>query len=105
MHPIAAARIKRVVASIFIGSAITCVFVWLASRFNNTNLGKILLWPVPLIVNAIPGLNVGTPENPIYEATPLHFLGYIAGVGVSAIFYSVVVYYAVVKRRFLNKGV
>ncbi len=105
MQAITATRIKGVMASIFIGSAITSVFVWLAFKFNNTKLGAILLWPVPLIVNAIPGLNVGTHENPVYEATPLHFLGFIVGVGVSAVFYSVIVYYAFVKRRFFNRGV
>ncbi len=105
MQPITVSKIKRVVASIFIGSVITSVIVWLTFRSSNASLGKILLWPVPLIVNAIPGLNVGTVEHPVYEATPLHFLGLILGVAISAIFYSVVAYYAFVRRRFFNKGV
>ncbi len=103
-------RKKLAAISILCGSAVTYGFISLAEKFNNTILGKILLWPVPIIVNAIPPNNIGTKDNPFYEGTPLHFAGFILGVAVSALFYSTVIYYLFARvtnmkyKRQLHKG-
>ncbi len=49
----------------------------------------ILFWPIPLCLKLSgPGLNIGTPDKPFIEATPLQLFAIDAGVGISWMFYS-----------------
>ena len=56
-------------------------------------LVNVLLWPVyltaPVISRMLPRGNIGTPEHPAYEGTPIDFLVGFALAGVSILFYPV----------------
>ena len=53
----------------------------------------VLMWPVyligPTIGKMLPRGNMGTPEHPSYEGTPINFLVGSALVGLSILFYPV----------------
>ena len=53
----------------------------------------VLMWPVyligPVIGRMLPRGNMGTPEHPYYEGTPIDFLVGSALVGLSILFYPV----------------
>jgi len=53
---------------------------------------RIVLAPVPLAVSLVPASNIGTPEKPMYEGTPLHLLAALASVPLCALVYSVFAY-------------
>jgi hypothetical protein len=44
------------------------------------------LW-IPLGLWAGPGLNIGTEERPLYEATPVHLIAGVTGVLLSVVVY------------------
>lgn len=73
-----------------------CVSFTVVPHLQDVNpplLVKVLLWPVflvgPVIGSMLPRGNIGTPEHPIYEGTPIDFLVGDALVGFSIIFYPV----------------
>lgn len=52
---------------------------------------EILMWPMdligPLMGRVFPPHNIGTPEEPFYEATPIHLL-----VGLGMVFFIILLY-------------
>src|SRR4249919_895700 len=62
-------------------------------------LARILAWPSSVLLSLVPPLNIGTPENPIYEGTPLHMLAWLSGILVAFVLYSVVGYFWLRSRR------
>jgi hypothetical protein len=60
-----------------------------------------LLWQNTLLQGFAPLGNMGTPEHPIYEGTPLNFLAFLASIPLSIIIYSLVAYAAlsIARRR------
>jgi hypothetical protein len=72
---------------------LTGMLAWLAAvvvcwRVNDYRLTTVLmpLWR-PMFALAGQGPNLGTSESPAYEATPVHAMFGLAGIGVSALVY------------------
>jgi hypothetical protein len=55
-------------------------------------LTKFVLWPAILIGGLVPSYNIGTPDEPFYEGTPVHWLAAHFGLVLSLILYSGIAY-------------
>lgn len=53
---------------------------------------KIAYWQGWLLQSLVPAVNIGTLEHPFFEATPLHFLAFFAGLPVGVIIYTAIAY-------------
>jgi hypothetical protein len=79
---------KRPVLSVLLGIIVTgCMF-----RFLGSGSARILLFPATLLLAAGLGPNIGSPEHPIYEFTPVHLIAIMTGLGISALMYSGLIY-------------
>ena len=96
--------IRRILLTIAIGVLATAALFALsfaADSFGFTSLSNGLLWQNTLLQGFAPLGNMGTPEHPIYEGTPLNFLAFLASIPLSIIIYSLVAYAAlsIARRR------
>ena len=62
---------------------------------------RAALWQNTLLQSLVPLNNIGTPEKPIYEGTPLNYVAFIASFPLGFIVYSVISY--VVLSRGMRK--
>jgi hypothetical protein len=85
-------RLRPLVEATFVG--VTCTLVGVAltiyslNEFETGLPGKILLWPAWLLLEALPCFNMGTPENPVCEGTPVHLFVALIGLIASVAFYA-----------------
>ena len=96
--------IKRIFLAFAIGVLATAILFALsfaADSFGFTSLANGLLWQNTLLQSFAPLDNMGTPEHPVYEGTPLNFLAFLASVPLGIVVYSVMAYAALsmVRRR------
>ena len=57
------------------------------------DVAHVVLWPVAVCVYLSgPGPNIGTPEKPLHEWTPVQDFAVVIGIGLSWVFYSSVVF-------------
>ena len=61
------------------------VICWQVNDYRVTSV-LMPLWR-PLLALAGRGPNIGTPEDPAYEATPVHAVFALTGIGLSALVY------------------
>lgn len=70
-------------------------------------VANVVLWPVAACVYLSgPGPNIGTPEKPLHEWTPVQDFAVVIGIGLSWVFYSSVVFLTIwihQKRHALRK--
>jgi hypothetical protein len=92
-------RLGLPLLAIGIGITVTLFGVagsYLAFRAGAQSLSEILLWPNTLLQNLVPvvyGLpNVGTPELPLYEGTPVNILAFFISFPLAIFVYSIVAY-------------
>jgi len=95
---------KRIFLAFAIGVLATAVLFALsfaADSFGFTSLANGLLWQNTLLQSFAPLGNMGTPEHPVYEGTPLNFLAFLASAPLGIVVYSVMAYAALsmVRRR------
>ena len=87
--------------SFFAGFAITIGAVAVAALFavvlGSWLPAKVLLWPAWLLLVALPCFNMGTPQQPACEGTPIHLVAALLGLLLTVVFYAGVVY-AVLSR-------
>ena len=72
---------KRVLLASGLGVLVTIVlfgFAFAAGDAGHESLARILFWQNSLLQMLAPLGNMGTPEHPIYEGTPLNFLAFVA---------------------------
>ena len=62
-------------------------------------VADILLWPNTLLQSALPCFNIGTPERPLCEGTPLNFVAFLASFPVGITAYSTLAYFWLRRRR------
>ena len=55
---------------------------------SSENPGTILLWPAWALQAALPCFDMGTPENPMCEGTPIHLFAFLFGLVLTAGFYA-----------------
>ena len=60
---------------------------------------RMLAWPSALLVSLVPVHNIGTPQDPVGEGTPLHVLAWIAGIPLAAGIYALGIYLWLRLRR------
>jgi hypothetical protein len=92
----------RLLVCLFWGVVITATLTIAVFVFDAP---AILLWQVGLLVTALPPHNIGTPEQPFYEGTPVQLiaipLGILIGVPIYA-FLSFLLWLA--KEKMKNRG-
>ena len=88
-----------------VSAIISCAAVLLAARelyeVHPSAFARAVLAPVPWVVSLVPYHNMGTPERPVYEGTPLHFVAALAAVPLCAALYTAAGYclLTLVRRR------
>ena len=89
-------RVTRLLVSALVFLVALAVIVPHLMDVHPPRVVEILLWPMdilgPVIGELLPPHNIGTPEEPFYEATPIHLL---AGLGLalfSILLYPIVTY-------------
>ena len=86
---------KRIFPALLIGLSLTAGLLGLsfvAADAGLDSLAKGLLWPNTLLQSLAPLGNVGTPERPIYEGTPLNFLAFFASIPLAFVIYTSAAY-------------
>lgn len=81
-----------------IGVAATLLLLagaFLADSAGHTELSKLLFWQNGLLQSGIPPHNIGTPEKPINEGTPVNFLGFLVSIPLGFFIYGCVAYAAI----------
>ena len=94
--------IKRVLLAITIGVLATAALIALsfaADSFGFKSTADVLLWQNSFLQSFAPLGNMGTPEHPVYEGTPLNFLAFLASIPLGIIVYSIVAYVALFMAR------
>jgi hypothetical protein len=85
----------RVLLAIGIGVLVTAGTAAASFALNthgSESIGDAVFWPSTLLQSLIPAPNIGTPDHPLYEGTPLNFLAYLASFPLAVIFYAFVAY-------------
>jgi len=96
--------IKCILLAFAIGVLATAALFALSfavDSFGFTSLANGLLWQNTLLQSFAPLGNMGTPEHPVYEGTPLNFLAFLVSVPLGIVIYSAIAYAALsmVRRR------
>jgi hypothetical protein len=75
------------ISAFLLGTAATPAAAGLAVSLP-APIGMVLIWPLHgLAIWAGPGLNIGTPERPFYEGTPIHLMAWTLGAGLTWLLY------------------
>jgi hypothetical protein len=71
---------------------------FLFSSRGADSIGELVFWPNTVLQALTPAPNIGTPDHPLYEGTPLNLLAFLASFPFTVILYGFVAY--VFLRRF-----
>ena len=88
-------RYRHILLAIEIGALVTAAsaaLAYFAHEAGAASISRALYWPNTLLQSLVPLHNIGSPEQPVYEATPLNFVAFLASFPVSVLVYSVVAY-------------
>jgi H+/gluconate symporter-like permease len=92
-------RLGLPLVAMAIGTAVTLLGAagsYLAFHAGAESLSEILLWPNTVLQNLVPvvyGLpNIGTPDHPLYEGTPVNILAFFISFPLAILVYSIVAY-------------
>ena len=77
-------------------TAVTAAVAWALAGPGSA--GGLIFWPNALLQYLVPTPNIGTPDQPFYDFTPLKFVALVASVPLAIIVYSALAY--VLLRRF-----
>jgi hypothetical protein len=75
-------RIKRIWFALLLSVSVSVAFTLMASIAAAAGyevVTYVLVWPGYLLESFVPGVNIGTESHPLYEATPVHLVAFIAG--------------------------
>ena len=92
----------RIIVAIAIGVAITMAMAYashVAWRNHAEIVSHVLLWPNTLLQTLVPLNNVNTTEHPVYEATPVNIVAYLASYPIGAVVYSMAAYFLLFRRK------
>jgi len=88
-------RYRHILLAIEIGALVTAAsaaLAYFAHEAGAASISRALYWPNTLLQSLVSLHNIGSPEQPLYEATPLNFVAFLASFPVSVLMYSVVAY-------------
>lgn len=86
---------KRFLLALAVGILITAALFGLANAAGAAGypgVARALFWQNALLQSMVPLNNIGTPEAPFYEGTPLNCLAFIASVPLGVLIYSFAAY-------------
>ena len=93
-------RTARLAVAVGIGIALTAGLAFAAALAHDagaSSASAVLFWQNSLLQALVPMPNIGTPDRPLYEGTPLNYLAFLASFPVGVIIYTVVAF-AVLSR-------
>jgi hypothetical protein len=84
-----------------IGVFVTLLLLALAFWTDDDQLSRILFWHNTLIQKAIGGYNIGTPEEPVIEGTPVNLVAFLASIPLGFLIYGAIAYVVLclIRRR------
>jgi hypothetical protein len=88
-----------------LGALLTVVFTASAKAAYESGaefVARFLLWPNTLLQSLIPCLNIGTPEEPFCEGTPLHLLAFGASELLSVAVYASIAYVLIRRHNLMR---
>jgi|GEM_PF-2120981 hypothetical protein len=56
------------------------------------SVARVLSWPNTFLQGLVPGNNIGSPERPLYEGTPLNSLAYVVSFPLAIVVYTSLAY-------------
>jgi uncharacterized membrane protein AbrB (regulator of aidB expression) len=83
----------KVALAFVVGSALTAVGILLTGVNDAEWVRWVFLFPWALLGTLIPHPNIGTPEHPFHEGTPLDLPAAVIGLAMSALMNIVIAYY------------
>jgi hypothetical protein len=91
--------------ALVVGGGLWLLAVGICMYLNDQRVTAVLmpLW-MPITWLAGPGFNIGTPDKPLYEATPVQALAGLAGIGLSALIYVSLTYVLLRWRQHRSSG-
>jgi len=87
-----ARRWVRILLAIGLGILITAVTAGAAFALSSESVREVLFWPNTVLQYLVPAPNIGPPDHPVYEGTPLNLLAFSASFPFAVIVYSAVAY-------------
>jgi hypothetical protein len=87
-----------------VGSALTTLGILLTAVIGAEAFRWIFLLPWALLGMLVPHPNIGTPEHPIYEGTPLDLVATVIGLPMSALMNILIVYFVMSWLRRASDG-
>jgi hypothetical protein len=85
-------RWVRIIFALAIGLLVTIVTAAVASALSWDSARELLFWPNTVLQYFVPAPNIGTPDHPACEGTPLNFVAFLASFPFAVIIYSAVAY-------------
>jgi hypothetical protein len=92
-------RSVRILFALGVGVFVTIVTAAVASALSSESVREVVFWPNTLLQYLVPAPNIGTPEHPLYEGTPLNFLAFLASFPFAVIVYSLVAHVFLRRRK------
>ena len=80
-----------------LATVLTAAVSHLASTRDAESTSEILFWPNTLMQSLVPLHNIGTPEQPFYEGTPLNVAAFFISFPLGIFVYSVLAYILVTR--------
>jgi hypothetical protein len=87
----------KLALALVVGSTLTALGIALTAVIDAEWVRWVFLFPWALLGALVPHPNIGTPEHPLYEGTPLDLPAAVIGLGTSALL-NIVIAYLVVSR-------
>jgi hypothetical protein len=85
-------------------SAVTATLSYFAFQAGAELISEILFWPNTWMQSLVPLLyglpNIGTPDHPLYEGTPVNIAVFFVSFPLSILVYSAVAYVFVRRRQY-----
>jgi hypothetical protein len=81
-----------------LATTVTAALSYFAFHGGAELVSEILFWPNTLMQSLVPLHNIGTPEHPFYEGTPVNIAAFFVSFPLGILVYSAVAY-AFVRRR------
>jgi hypothetical protein len=94
-------RIASFGISVAVGVLLTAVLQaasYFAYEMGFEYLSYVLNWPNVAVQSLVPCINIGTPEQPLCEGTPINYFAYLVSVPAGAAVY-IFVAYVLIRRR------
>jgi hypothetical protein len=81
-------------------TAVTAAISYFTFQAGAELVSEILFWPNTLMQSLVPFHNIGTPEHPFYEGTPVNIAAFFVSFLVGILIYSAVAYVFVRRRQY-----